>query len=174
MKIKLKMSHLSPTCWLGLIWTIDSYAMRQSHNQLQHLPNEHSNRATISKSNISFHSPLSNILFICCNKECRHCHDGLIVAMLSPASLSFPGNRLANRKQQPAVIPVNNKNHRLSRGALSSLLFELVMLINSDISLAGGKGTYLKVFLCLRKLLYPYHCDTQLGATSTQRTIRDL
>jgi len=81
---------------------------------------------------------------------------------------------LANRKQQPTVIPVNNKNHRLSSAALSALLFELVMLINSDISLAGEKRTYLKVFLCLRKLLYPYHCDTQLGATSTQRTIRDL
>lgn len=158
---------------LPVMFLISSHIIFQTQSQLQHLSNEHSQGTAISKSNLFPRSRLFNILSICCNKADRHCHDVLIVSMLGLAAITS-WQPASHRKQQPTASQVNDKDQRLYRKARSRSLFEFVPLINSGISLARDKGTYLKVFLCLRKLLYPYHCDTQPGATTTQRTIEDL
>lgn len=77
---------------------------------------------------------------------------------------SLPGKQ---RKQCVTIIQAHDKELRRFRGAQPPALFELV-LINTEIWLQGG-GAYQKVYARLRKLLYPYLQDTQLGATATQK-----
>jgi len=91
------MSHPSPVGYeLAYSWVLTLMQCIKLHNQQQHLSNEHSNRATISKSNLFAHSPLSNILSLYCNKEGRHCHDSLNVASFQ-SRLSCKPETAANR-----------------------------------------------------------------------------